>query len=119
MKLVIQNGCRHTLARKEFEPMLALFPPKWSTGVNAITFYSGDSEGMETRYFKKERILGVFWPHESQDLNEKEKAIEQILISLACISENSALCLDKSNSDYFSEITASIRKECFRMLEST
>ena len=117
MKLVIQNGCRHTLTRKEFEPMFALLPPKWSTGVNIITFYTGDSAVVKIRYFKKEKTLGVFWPQVPQDINEKQQTIEEILISLACISENHTWCLDKSNRDYFFDMTESIRHECFRMLD--
>ncbi|ACM19344.1 hypothetical protein Geob_0982 [Geotalea daltonii FRC-32] len=116
MKLVIQNGCRHTLTRKEFEPILVLFPPKWNNGVNTITFYKSENLELGTRYFEKEKVLGVFWPKESEDIHERLKAISEILISLDCISENRVLCLDKSNLEYFLDRTASIREDCYRML---
>ena len=58
----------------------------------------------------------MFWPKESDDRNERLKAISEILVSLECISENRERCLDKSNLEYFLDRTASIREDCYRML---
>ncbi len=116
MKLVIQNGCRHTLTRKEFEAMIELFPLKWSERVKTIAFYKGDEPAMRLQYFEKEKVLGLFWPKESQGKEEKLQAVQDILLSLECISENHSLCLDKSNRDYLLDGTALIREKCLGML---
>ncbi len=118
MKLVIQNGCRHTLTRKEFEPMIELFPPKWSKRVKTIAFYKGDEPAIRLQYFEKEKVLGIFWPKESQGKQEKLQAIQDILVSLECISENHLLCLDRSNLDHLLDRTALIREKCLGMLRN-
>ena len=117
MKLVIQNGCRHTLGRKELELMIELFPPKWSTRVKTIAFYKGDEPAIRLQYFEKEQVLGVFWPKEPEGEHEKLEVIGGILVSLECIGEHRLLCLDKSNRDHFLDRTALIREKCLGMLK--
>jgi len=119
MKLVIQNGCRHTLGRKELELMIELFPPKWSTRVKTIAFYKGDEPAIRLQYFEKEQVLGVFWPKEPEGEHEKLEVIGGILVSLECIGEHRLLCLDKSNRDHFLDRTTLIREKCLGMLKET
>jgi len=85
--------------------------------VKSIAFYKGAEPGIRLQYFEKEKVLGVFWPIESQGDSERLQAIQDILISLECISENRLLCLDKSNRDYFLDRTAVMREKCLAMLK--
>lgn len=115
MKLVIQNGCRHTLTRKEFEPMLALLAPSWSKRVNTIAFYSGVEPCLRTQYFEKEKVLGLFWSKELSDTNEKRLAIREIITSLECISKNCDLSTSKN---MMTDESTSILEACLRLLET-
>jgi hypothetical protein len=115
MKLVIQNGCRHTLTRKEFESMLAFLAPSWSKRVNSIAFYSGAEPFLRTQYFEKEKVLGLFWPKEQSDIDEKRQAIQEIIASLECISKNCDLSKSKS---MMSDESASILESCLRLLKT-
>jgi hypothetical protein len=117
MKLVIQNSCRHTLTRKELEAMIKLFPSAWTSNVEIIAFYGSSEQKLKTEYYPKEKILGLFWPHKSNDKKENMKAIEELLVSLQCISENGNLSsMQKSKRNYYTDKTAEIREQCICLM---
>lgn len=95
--------------------MLALFPPSWSKRVNTIAFYTGAEPYLRTQYFEKKKVLGLFWPKEFSDIDEKRQAIQEIITSLECISKNRDL--NRSNSTPSDE-SALILESCIRLLKT-
>jgi len=93
--------------------MTKLFPSAWSANVETIAFYGSSEQKLKTEYYPKEKILGLFWPHESNDKKENIKAIEELLVSLQCIFENgNLLSTQKSKINYYTDKTAEIREQC-------
>lgn len=120
MKLTIQNGCVHALTRKEMESILPLFPARWNKGVDAIVFYQGKKANIYTEYYKKERILGLFWPKTTQPETDKIKAVEELIVGLECVAENASPSIKMSESErnHFIEKTSSIFEKCLLELKA-
>jgi hypothetical protein len=95
--------------------MLALLAPSWIKRVNTIAFYSGVEPCLRTQYFEKDKILGLFWPKELSDTNEKQIATQEIITSLECISKNWDLSKSKN---MMSDESTSILEACLRLLKT-
>ncbi len=97
--------------------MIKLFPSSWSNAVADITFYGSEGSELHTKYYKKEKTLGLFWPKISQGSQEKGQAIQDLLISLQCIFETGTLSgMNKSERNYYFDKTKEIREKCSRIL---
>ena len=91
MKVVIQNGANHCLARREVEAMLAHFPAAWSRHVESIALYQGEGPSFYAQFFAKERTLGLHSPAPEYTPTRKSAAVEELLLALAVIAERGEL----------------------------
>ena len=112
MKIVVQNGCNHALSRKEMESIIPLFPSRWSNKVKSITLCQGD-DSIEVEFHEKEMILDFFSP-EDKTGSLKNSAIEEILISLSCISSEKKPPnhLSRSEREHYFFETENVREKC-------
>lgn len=98
------------------ESLLPLFPGRWDKGVDTITFYQGRGKGIYTEYYKKEKILGLFWPKEIVD---KTNALQELLIGLECIAESGDLPekLTASKRKHFNDKIVPVLRKCVSALD--
>ena len=90
MKLVVQNGCRHILSRKDVESALLMLPPGWGTRVQKVVLYQGQESRVYVTFYAKEGALGLFCPEEHAGLN-KAAALEELFLAFACIKDRGDL----------------------------
>lgn len=94
--------------------MFSCFPARWGKGVNEIVFYQGNKVNTYAEYYKKEGILGLFWPKTAQAEGEKIKGLQELLIALEYIAANGDLPVKLSASALSCLIdnTAPILEKC-------
>jgi hypothetical protein len=87
MKVTIQNGSIHGVARAELEAIVPLFPEQWSRVIDYIVLYQSAEPTLRVSYHAKERIAGFHWSTSADVLPSKVEAVTELLVSLALISE--------------------------------
>ena len=112
MKVVIQNGSKHCLSRKDVEAMIRLFPSSWFNLVNTTVLYGGREPNVYTIYSPKEKIVGLFCPISTTSCVQKAIAIEELLLTFATISEYG------SSSVHLSDIARASLLEPFAILKA-
>lgn len=118
MKVTIQNGSRHGLARFEVEAMIPLFPRSWGRLVEQVVLYQGDGAGVTAAYFPKERLLGLYWPA-SGGIASKPDSILELLLSLSIVEERGELPAKPSRALRGRHLAAvrEIFRGCMQVLE--
>ena len=108
MRVVVQNGAQHGLARRSVELALPLFPPSWSHAVETILLCAG--QNLDASFHAKERILAVFWPKQPP-FPSKAEALNTLVAALAAVSETGGLPKHFSPSTYLakSQVAATTR----------
>lgn len=86
MKIVVQNGAQHGLARREVEAMIPLFPSSWCRVVESLVLCRGEEAGVQVSFHSKEKSLALYWPSSSDGLSKVE-AVEALLVALAVVSK--------------------------------
>lgn len=86
MKIVVQNGSRHCLSRKDVEAILSCIPESWKSKVNQVLLVKGDA--LRTSFHAKERALVLHCPWEPKDQRAKAAATEILLRGLAELSRD-------------------------------
>ena len=117
MKIIVQNGCSHSLSRSEVESIVSIFPSGWRKHVSSIVLYQSKGE-IKTRYYKKEQTLGLFGPMKPVVPQIKVLLIQELLIALGYIAENADLPqrISKSARLFYLEKTSVIREHCLRLV---
>lgn len=81
MKVVVQNGAKHCLSRKDAESMVRLFPSSWSSIVTQVMLAAGDS--LTTSFHRKERVICLYSPPSPPAERDKAKAASVLVRSIA------------------------------------
>ena len=83
MKIVMQNGCKHALSRDDVDAVLQNISPKYFENISNIALYQSQNEDIYVKYYRKEKIIGLFCAKDSKV--SKRDVINELLISLAVI----------------------------------
>ena len=81
MKVVIQNGADHGLARREAETVVRHLPTSWGTAVGTLLLARGDS--LRTSIHLKEKTVCLYSPQGPLSPEDKHVAISLLLQALA------------------------------------
>ncbi len=81
MKVVVQNGAKHCLSRKDAEAILACVPESWSSHVAQVLLAYGDR--LTTSIHAKERIVVLHCPWEPASARDKGKVASLLVEALA------------------------------------
>lgn len=120
MRVVIQNGVRHALTRRDVEAMIPTFPPDWEREVASIVLYQTNEECLFSSYHPKEKILGLYWPASLGFRLSKTAAIEELCVALAVVSEMGHLPprLARKRRAGYSEQTLDVQKQCIELVDA-
>jgi hypothetical protein len=120
MKVVVQNGARHALSRRDVEAMIPTFPPDWERQVASIVLYQTNEDHPFASYHPKEKILGLHWPASSSSRLSKSVAIEELCVALAAVAEMGHLpprLSGQRRADY-SEQTLDVQRHCMKLVDA-
>jgi hypothetical protein len=81
MKVVIQNGAYHGLARREAEAVIRQLPLAWSKDVHQVLLVRGDS--LRTSFYPKQNTVCLHSPRGPLSPEDKCIAVSLLLDALA------------------------------------
>lgn len=81
MKIVVQNGSRHCLSRKDVEAVLGCLPESWGFSISRVILAKGDE--LKTTFHAKERVLALYCPWEPEGQRDRTAAIAILVTGLA------------------------------------
>ena len=81
MKVVVQNGSRHSLSRRDAEAVLACLPRSWGAQVDKVVLAHG--ERLEARFHRKEQVLALHCPWEPSSQRDKATVVAVLVQALA------------------------------------
>ena len=118
MKVVVQNGARHGLSRRQVEAMGAVLPPTWQRSIASLTLCQGRESEFCVKHYPKERKVGAFWPAEQHPQPSIERVVEELLVSLEVIAKRGSLPahLSKALRGAAAASTAELRARCMEIL---
>jgi hypothetical protein len=70
--------------------MIPLLPASWSSRVQQIVLYQGDSPLLRTSFHPKQQILGLFWPVPVESASKPE-GVQELLLALSVVAERGEL----------------------------
>jgi len=117
MRVVVQNGAQHGLARRTVESMVALFPASWSRAVKSIVLCADGATAVHASFHAKERTLALFWPSPPAMPTQTE-ALDTLLLALAAVSDTGGLPkrLSASSRSAYLEVISPVRVQCIPLL---
>lgn len=81
MKVVVQNGARHWLSRRDAEAVIAQLPESWSNDVRRVALVRG--EDVSTYFHSQSRSLSLYSPSYEESEVDKPAAVSFLLHGLA------------------------------------
>ena len=117
MRVIVQNGAQHGLARRNVEAMLPFFPASWSRAVKSIVLCADAAPNVHTTFHAKEQSLALFWPS-TPTTPTKTEALDALLVALAAVSETGSLPknLSASSRAAYLEALSPMRAQCLSLL---
>lgn len=120
MNVVIQNGATHGLTRREMEAIVGVLPSAWRRAVKSIILYQAQGVTVYAEFYPKKQVLGLFWPLASDVAvaQSKADAIEELLVSLALVSETGSLPkhIASSMRKKYIFATEMLKEKCLRLV---
>jgi hypothetical protein len=113
MKVTVQNGAAHGLSRRDVEAMIPLFPMSWSSCVQQIVLYQGDTPALKSAFYPKKKLLGFFWPVPVEAASKSE-GVQELLVALSVVAERGELPdrLSPAARDRHMENVADVLRRC-------
>ena len=90
MKVVVQNGAAHGLSRRDVEAIVPLLPAAWSQHVKQVVLYQGQASVIETSFYPKAHVLGLFWPV-PMEAASKAEGLRELLLAFSVSAERGEL----------------------------
>ena len=90
MKVTVQNGATTGLSRRDLEAVIPLFPPSWSSAVQQVVLYQGETSLLKLVLYPKEKLLGLFWPVPAKSASKAE-GLQELMLALSVIAERGEL----------------------------
>ena len=103
MRVVVQNGAQHGLARRSVESALPVFPPSWGNAVETILLCAGHT--LDASFHAKERTLALSWPNQPP-FPSKVEALDTLVAALAAVAESGDLPKHFSPPSYLAKSQA-------------
>ena len=117
MRVVVQNGAQHGLARRSVEAMAEFFPQSWSRAVKSILLCADSAPQVHASFHAKEQTLSLYWPA-SPKTPAKTEALDMLLVALAAVSETGNLpkALSAASRAAYLEAFSAVRAQCLPLL---
>ena len=117
MKIVVQNGVKHALARRVAERMAEHFPPAWSRCVKTLML-CGRYGDLGVSFAAKEHVLMLYWPMQPP-FPDVTEAVDMLVAALATVSESGALPRHFVPAHVVagSDDIAAVRERCLQVLK--